>query len=425
MKHGMGWLLALVLLVGGGYAIYQYGPRLVVLVSPGKTATSQPVRTTPVVAVPARQGDLPIYLNGLGNVTPLNTVTVHTRVDGELIKVAFVEGQTVQKDDLLAELDPRPFQVQLLQAKGQLAKDQAQLENARLDVKRYEAAGEAASQQQRDTAAATVRQLEGMVVSDQSQIDNANLQLVYCRITSPLTGRVGLRLVDAGNIVHQSDPGGLVVIAQIEPITVIFTLPEDALPQIQKAMAGGTPLVTEAYDRDLRTHLATGSLMAIDNQIDPATGTVRLRAVFENHDHSLFPNQFVNARLLVDTKKAAVLIPSVAVQQSPQTTFVYVVDANETVEMRPIKVGPTEGSRTAVADGLAAGELVVTDGVDKLAPGMKVTVRTSSNASSQPSGRSRGDHAEGATSSTSPATSTSAPAQTGPSGHGHGGGDKE
>jgi multidrug efflux system membrane fusion protein len=285
----------------------------------------------------------------------------------------------VHEGDLLALIDPRPFEVQLTQAQGQLARDQASLNGAKLDLAKYEAAGQAASDQQRDDARATVKMYEGAIKADQGQIDSANLNLIYCHINSPITGVVGLRLVDQGNIVHASDAGGLVVIAQIEPITVIFSLPEDYLPQVLKTNKDGK-LATLAYNRDLSTYLATGSLLAIDNTVNVNNGMVKFRAIFENKDHSLYPNQFVNVRLLVDTKKEAVLIPTAGVQRSPQTTFAYVVKDDSTVEMRPIKIGPSEGETTLVEEGLSPGEVVVTDGVDKLQPGMKVSVRQAAAA---------------------------------------------
>lgn len=339
-------------------------------------ATTQPARSASVLAAQASVGDLPIYINGLGTVTALNTVTVRTRVDGQLVKVAYQEGQSVKEGDLLAQVDPRPFEVQLEQAQGQFARDEALLKNAKLDLARYQAAKETVSQQVVDTASAQEEQYQAAIKVDQSAIDNANLQLTYCRITAPISGKVGLRLVDQGNMVHATDPSGLAVITQIQPITVVFTLSEDTLPQIQQARKTGAELVVDAYSRDRKRKLASGKLLAIDNQIDPATATLRLKATFNNDDFALYPNQFVNVRMLVDTKKAAVLVPSAAIQRSPQSTYVYVIKDDSTVEVRPITIGPSEGELTLVSQGLAPGETVVTDGVDKLQPGAKVTIRS-------------------------------------------------
>jgi len=364
------------LAAGAGYAWWRFHE------GRAKAAAAAPpvARPVPVVTAESRQGDLPIYLNGLGTVTAFNTVTVRTRVDGELVKVAFGEGQQIKEGDqvnegdLLAEVDPRPFQVQLLQAKGQLARDEAILKNAKVDLQRYEDARDAIPQQQIDTAAANVAQYEGAVLVDQSQIDNANLQLTYCHITAPLSGKIGLRLVDQGNFVHASDANGLAVITQLRPIAVQFTLPQDNLPQVLGAFAAA-PLPVDAYDRDFKARLASGQLLAVDNQIDTVTATIRLKAKFDNADGSLFPNQFVNVRLLVDTKRGVVLVPAAAVQRSPQSMFVYVKKADDTVEVRPVTLGPTEGDTCVIAEGLAAGERVVTDGVDKLRAGTKVSER--------------------------------------------------
>ena len=332
-------------------------------------------RVVSVVAVPARTGDMPIYLDGLGTVTAINTVTVRSRVDGQLVAVAYHEGQLVRQGDLLAQIDPRPFQVQVQQQEGQLAKDEAALKNARLDLGRYQTLfkEDAVSRQQLDTQAATVNQLEGTIKTDEAQVANARLNLAYSRITSPIPGRVGLRLVDRGNMVHASDPSGLVVITQLQPIAVVFTLPADQLPPVMAGMAHGSRLRVEAWDRERKKMLDVGSLEAVDNQVDDNTGTVRLKSVFTNEGYGLFSNQFVNARLLVDTLHGAVIVPTAALQRSPQGTYVWVVKPDSTVDMRTVEVAHTEGEDTAVRTGVAAGEPVVTDGVDNLQPGAKVT----------------------------------------------------
>jgi multidrug efflux system membrane fusion protein len=335
------------------------------------------VRSVPVVATAAKQGDLSVYLTGLGTVTAFNTVTVRSRVDGYLVKVAFQEGQFVRQGDLLAEIDPRPFQVQLAQAEGQMAKDQAMLKNAKLDLERYKTLLEqdSVTKQQLDTQISTVTQAEGVIKSDQAAIDNAKLQLTYSRITAPISGRIGLRLVDQGNMIRAADQNGIAVITQLQPIAVMFSIPQDNLPPVLKKMRSGQPLAVELYNRDLGQKLATGTLVTIDNQIDPNTGTVRCKAVFPNEDSALFPNQFVNARLLVDTKQNVTLVPTAAIQRSPESTFVYVVKDDSTVEVRNVVVGPTEGDQVAIDSGLAAGEVVVTEGVDRLQRGTKVAAR--------------------------------------------------
>jgi multidrug efflux system membrane fusion protein len=307
-------------------------------------------------------------------VVPNKTVMVKSRVDGQLMDIAFHEGQEVRAGDFLAQVDPRPFQVQLEQAAGQLAKDHALLRNAELDLQRYRnlIAEDSIARQQLDTQEALVRQYEATIRVDQSQVDNAKLQLTYARITAPVSGRLGLRLVDLGNIVHANDANGLVVITQVHPITVVFTLPEDQLPQVLKRVRAKDTLTVEAYDREQKNKLAGGTLLSVDNLIDPTTGTVKLKALFDNEDGLLFPNQFVNARMQLDVKRDVTLIPTAALQRGAQGPFVYVVSADQTAAMRPITVGTVQGDTAAVDSGVQPGELVVVDGADKLRDGVKV-----------------------------------------------------
>jgi multidrug efflux system membrane fusion protein len=361
---------------------------------PGGRGPAGGERAIPVTVAAAGRADVPVVLNALGTVTSLRTVTVRSRVDGQLLRVNFREGQTVKAGDLLAEIDPRPFQVQLEQAQGQLARDRALLENARLDLERYRTlvAQEAASAQQLDTQQALVRQYEGAVKSDQGQVESARLQLGYARITAPFSGRLGLRLVDPGNLVRAGDANGLVTITQVQPIGVTFSLPEKDLAPVLARYREGKPMTVQALDRDQRAVLATGRLTTLDNQIDIATGTLKMKAEFANADGALFPNQFVNARLKIDVLADATVVPNAAIQRGAPGTYVYVVQPGNSVALRRVETGPVDGEHTVVKQGVEPGQRVVIDGVDNLRDGARVDPidkEAAERAASQPAAQRR------------------------------------
>jgi len=383
----------------------------------GKLAAGAQARRMPVAVAEAKTQDVEVLLTGLGSVSPLNSVTVKSRVDGQLMQVLIREGQQVRAGDLLLVIDPRPFQVQLAQAEGQLKRDQALLDNARLDLRRYKDLIDqgAIARQQLDTQQALVHQYEGAVASDKAQADAARLQITYCRITSPVSGQVGLRQVDPGNMVRSSDAAGLLVVNQLSPINVLFTLPEDQLPRVLARLREGGRLRVDAYDREQTKRLAQGELASLDNQIDAATGTVRLKATFANTEGELYPNQFVNAKLLLDVLKDAVVVPAAAVQRGQQGTYVFVVSPEGVANTRPVSVGEAGDGQSVILSGLTVGEKVVVDGAERLRDGSAVEVREPGRPGGAPGGKpgeKSGGKPEAASGAVSGAVSGQSAAQT-------------
>jgi len=385
------WLWALILIViaigiwyyRGSHSTSQAQDPATAAGGKGKGGAGGANQVVPVVVATAQKGDLPVYFNGLGTVTAFNTVTVRSRVDGQIVKINFTEGQFVHEGDALVEIDPRPYQVLLEQAEGQLAKDQAQRKDAEVNFERFKLLYQEGviPKQQLDTQGAQVGEFDGAIKSDQGTIDSAKLQVTYSHITAPISGRVGLRLVDVGNIVHASDTNGLLVITQLQPISVIFSLPQDQLPQVMTKLHAGGQLPVDAYDRDDTAKITTGKLATIDNQIDVTTGTYKLKSIFNNEDNALFPNQFVNVHLLVDVKKNVVIVPAAAIQRGPQGTYVYVVSNGNTVGIRVVTIAQTTGNNIGLSAGLQEGEVVVIDGQDKLQDNSRVATSTSPTGS--------------------------------------------
>ena len=379
------WLLVVVVVIAG-FFIYRWRDA-----GGEKVKAGPPVRGVPIVTATTYKGDIGVYITALGTVTPVYTVTVTSRVQGQIMQVYYQEGQLVHKGDALLDIDPRPYQAALTQVEGQLAHDQAVLTEARIDLDRYQQAygRNAIAKQQLDDQQQVVLQDEGTVKNDEGMLANAQVNLDYCHITSPIDGRVGLRQVDPGNIVQANSATSLVVITQLQPITVIFSVAEDYLPQIQTQLRQGSRLGVDAFDRDQTQKLASGYLLTLDNVIDPTTGTLKLKAVFANTDSSLFPSQFVNARLLVETEKGVTLVPNTAIQRNAQGPFVYVINSDQTASMKPVTVGTTDGTMTAV-EGVDPGVVVAVNGFDKLQDGAKVSIQN------KPGGGGNGSSTTGA-----------------------------
>jgi multidrug efflux system membrane fusion protein len=383
------WIIAIIIVAGAGYGYFSKsaGNKDAGATSSDAAASKRGggagAKPTPVVTASAKTDDINVYLNGLGAVTPLATVTVKSRIDGEIMKIYFKEGQMVKAGEVLAEIDPRPFQAALLQAEGQLMRDKALLTDSKLDLARYQTLlkQDSIASQQVDTQTALVQQYEGTVKVDQGLLDTAKLNLMYSKVTAPVSGRVGLRQVDIGNVIHASDTTGFVIITQLQPMSVLFSLPEDSIPDLMNKIKSGNKIAVDAYDRAFKTKITSGSLETIDNQIDPTTGMVKLRATYANKELNLFPSQFVNAQVLLETKRGVVAIPSAGVQHGRSGTFSFVVNKDNTVTQRDIVVGTVQGSKTEVVSGLALGEVVVVDGADKLRDGAKVDVSSNSDSS--------------------------------------------
>lgn len=388
------WVLVVTILIGG-YFLYRWHSASVA----ASAKTAPPVRGVPITTATAQTGDLGVYITAIGTVTPVYTVTVTSRVQGQITQVNYREGQMVHKGDPLLDIDPRPYQAALTQVEGQLAHDQAVLNEARIDLDRYQQAysRNAIAKQQLDDQQQIVLQDDGTVKNDEGQLANARVNLDFCHITSPIDGRVGLRLVDPGNIVQANSATPLVVVTQLQPITVIFSVAEDYLPQIQTQLREGHKLPVDAFDRDQTQKLASGTLLTLDNVIDPTTGTVKLKAEFPNTDSSLFPSQFVNARLLVETEKGDTIVPNAAIQRNAQGPFLYVIRSDQTAAIQPVTVGTTDGAMSAVT-GISPGTTIAVNGFDKLQDNAKVSIQN------KPGGGGNGSGANGASSSSGTST---------------------
>ena len=381
------WLVIVVCIAAAAYKIFLM--QTATQAAARAKAQNDAQRPLPVMAVAARKADMDVNLRGLGTVIPVNTVTVRCQVSGQLLWVHFKEGQIVKQGELLAEIDPRPFEVQLMQAEGQLARDESLLRNAKRDLVRYKLllSQDSIAEQQVPTQESLVQQYEGAVKTDQGQIANAKLQLTYSRVIAPVSGRIGLRLVDPGNMIQPTDANGMAVITQLQPVTVVFSVPQDNLPAIMKRLRAGEVLPVSAYSQDGKVLLAKGTLLAVDNQIDTTTGTVKIKAKFDNKNNELFPNQFVNAVMKVDTLSGVTVMAIAAIQRGSIGTFAYVVKEDKSVNVRPLQLGPTEGENVAVLNGLASGEFVVVVGGDKLREGTKVEIVTNEAAGTPAQGR--------------------------------------